>query len=318
MRLLLLSFVLAKTAFGGMTVGGARWSTNSVEVCFAAKDQARSSRFGEDSKTFPTHPSRVRLKNPTDSERALIESTIRGEYRLDSTGFEFTGFSECTPETKAKIFIYVGQGGPLGAGNIGENMKIDKFWTYRDEEGRQIVSPVYVKLSTALPGYLYFQNLKSLSGERSALTPKERLSLTALHEFGHAAGLLHEDERPETNRNPNCEFMNAQSMFRVSQPIPLTPYDPASIMSYCFIDFLKNKTGLRYQVARPGVDPSTLAPSGLPILAWPGLFFEDSSRILRTVDFVDRSEFTIHLGLSEKDRRSIRCIYSPSSACHSL
>lgn len=318
MKLLLSAFLLMGSAFGGMTVDGARWASNSIEVCFATKRQAGASRFGEDSKTFPTHPARVRLENSTAEERSLIETIVRNEYRLDSTGFEFTGFSECTPDTKAKIFVYVGRGGPLGAGNIGEKLTIEKFWTYRDREGRQIISPVYVKMATALPSYLYFQNLEALKAQSTRLSPIEQFQVAALHEFGHAAGLLHEDEREEANRSPNCAYLNAQSPFRVSRPVPLTPYDPASVMSYCFIDFLKEKTGLRYQVARAGYDARTLpSQGGLPIVAWPGLFLEDSSRTVTRRETADRLEFTIRLGLSDKDRQSIRCLYSPG-ACHAL
>lgn len=318
MKLLFTIFLIAGSAFGGMTVEGARWNSNSVEVCFASKRQAGASRFGEDSKTFPRLPSRVRLEDPTGEERSIIEKIIRTEYRLDATGFEFTGFGECVPGTKAKIFVYVGRGGPLGAGNIGENLKIDKFWVYRDREGRQVISPVYVKLANALPSYLYFQNLRALSERPTRLSPSENLEVAALHEFGHAAGLLHEDEREEANRSPNCVYQNAQSAYRVSRPVPLTAYDPASIMSYCFIDFLKEKTGLRYQVARSGYDPRTLPPEGLPIVAWPGLFLEDSTRTVSRGETAERLEFAIRIGLSDKDRHSIRCLYSPGSACHAL
>lgn len=310
MKSLVALFLMTGTAFGGMTVGEARWSSKTVEVCFASKNQKKDSRFGEDSKTFPTQSGRVHVEESTAEERELIEKVVREEYRLDSTGFEFVGFRECAPGTKAKIFIYLGRGGPLAAANIGEKMKIDKFWVYRDREGRQIVSPVYVKLEASLPSYLYFQNLRALADQPTRLGVKDLFRSHALHEFGHAAGLLHEDERAEANQNPNCTYRNGQSMYRVSAPIPLTAYDPASIMSYCFLDYLSSKSGLHFQISRPGADPERLPSAGLPIVRWPGIFLEDSLRTVSRRELADRFEVEFRLGLSEKDRLSLRTLYA--------
>jgi hypothetical protein len=304
-----------------MTIQDAHWSTNSVEVCFASKRQTKESRFGKESKTFPPDP-KVHVENSTPEEREIIETVVRNEYRLDSTGFEFTGFGECVPGTKAKIFVYLGRGGPLGAANIGENMKVDHYWMYHDRKGNVIFSPVYVKAEIGKPSYVYLQNLKQLSAIRSPLGAENLLRIHALHEFGHAAGLLHEDERDEANGGANCAYQNGQSNYRTSAPIPLTKYDPASVMSYCFIDALTNRTGLHYQVAPVGVDPASLPKSGLPIVRWPGLYFEDSLRLVSSEKLPDRLEFEIRPGLSEKDRESIRCMYSPidasTDACHAL
>ncbi|MBS1964074.1 MAG: hypothetical protein JST04_17815 [Bdellovibrionales bacterium] len=312
----LVSFLVVGTAFGGMTIENAHWRTNSVEVCFASKKQAKASRFGEDSKTFPTQPAKTRLADPTADERSLLETILRAEYRMDTTGFEFTGFRDCAAATGAKIYVYLGSGGPLGAANIGENMRIEKYWQYHDREGHQILSPVYVKDAAGKPSYVYLQNLKSLSGVSPVMTPAELLQMHALHEFGHAAGLLHEDERTEANGGANCAYANGQSMVRTSAPVLLTKYDPASIMSYCFLDTLTTKTGLHYQVATAGTDPAKLPRAGLPLVRWPGLFFEDGLRSISHHVSADRHEFEIRLGLSEKDRASIRCLYTPGSACH--
>lgn len=304
--LVVAAFGQADSATAGMTVGAAAWNDPRVEVCFASKRQTELSRFGEDSKTFPT---RAKVVDATEEERTLIESTIRSEYREADTGIEFAGFQPCVPGGTAKIFIYVGSGGPLGAGNIGERMQIEKFWTYTDREGRQVISPVYAKLETALPSYLYFQNLKALKTESGRLSPADRLRLNALHEFGHAAGLAHEDERAETDQSPNCHYQRARSAYRVSEPRTLTAYDPASVMSYCFVGVLLEKTGLHYQVARPGRDPASLPTEGLPLLRWPGLHLEDSLRTLENTEKADRFDVRIRLGLSGKDRLSLRCLY---------
>lgn len=317
-RFLILAFLTVGSAFGGMTIENAKWGSNSVEVCFASKKQAKASRFAEDSKTFPTLPAKTRLADPTAEERALIETILRSEYRADTTGFEFTGFTDCAAASNAKVYVYLGSGGPLGAANIGEGMKIDKYWQYHDREGHEVISPVYVKLAAAKPSYVYLQNLKALSGTSPVMKPAELLQMHALHEFGHAAGLLHEDERSEAANGANCYSQNGQSNFRTSAPIPLTKYDPASIMSYCFLDQLTNRTGLRFQVAKPGTDPAKLPAGGVPVVRWPGLFFEDGLREISHSVLADRHDFEIRLGLSEKDRASIRCLYAPGGTCHGL
>ncbi len=297
---------IATSAFAGATIEQAKWSSKTVEVCFADSAQKDLSRFKEDSKTFPTRPS---VKSATAEEKALIEKMIRSEFTPALTGLEFTGFQDCSESRPSQLYIYLGSGGPLGAANIGEGMKIDKYWTYRDQEGHQIVSPVYVKLSAALPSYLYLQNLLSLKDQSGLLTPSEDFQMNALHEFGHTAGLIHEDERPEANRSANCIYQNAQSNYRTSKPVFLTPYDPASIMSYCFTFRLHDMSGLHYQVGLPGRDSTQLPNEGITLLPWPGVFFEDNERILELTNKVDRSEYKIRIGLSAKDRESIRLLY---------
>jgi hypothetical protein len=311
----LFSFLIAGSSMGGMTIKGARWASNSVEVCFASRKQAGDSRFAEDSKTFPTLPAKVKLADPTAEEKGLIETIVRSEYNLAATGFEFTGFQNCVSGTKAKLFVYLGHGGPLGAGNIGEGMKIDKYWQYRDREGNVVLSPVYVKLSTALPSYVYFQNLKALRGQDSRLALAERLQMNVLHEFGHAVGLLHEDERAEANASPNCYYQNSQSATRTSEPIALTSYDFASVMSYCFLNSINNQTGLHYQIAQAGLDPTAIPKYGVPVVRWPGLNLDGEDRVLSRVPGTDRFDVKIRLGLSEKDRQSIRCLYAPMAGC---
>ncbi len=53
---------------------------------------------------------------------------------------------------------------------------------------------------------------------------------TALHEFGHALGLLHEHERLDA---PDCEQSDGSRIIEDEEHTYVTPYDSDSIMNYC-------------------------------------------------------------------------------------
>ncbi len=57
----------------------------------------------------------------------------------------------------------------------------------------------------------------------------------AAHEFGHALGFAHEQNRPDTPGE--CRRVHGQGQARETM---LTPYDPGSIMNYCNPDFNNN------------------------------------------------------------------------------
>ena len=54
---------------------------------------------------------------------------------------------------------------------------------------------------------------------------------TALHEFGHTLGFLHEDDRRDTE--PDCKENDSLSDMLSSNTVQIGDYDSSSIMSYC-------------------------------------------------------------------------------------
>ena len=93
-----------------------------------------------------------------------------------------------------------------------------------------------------LYSYVYLDSKKNT-------TPQEMLELrqTALHEFGHLAGLIHEHIRVEAKNDSNCmkfgnhDRVGTEKMQDTISWLKVGGYDSQSIMNYCFNEFMNHQ-----------------------------------------------------------------------------
>ncbi len=170
-------------AFCGLATKGELWSKQEITVCWAAGGEKFHNCDGEVvSVKFDTvSPQSPALRRYRD----LIQNIISAEYRVHRVGISFVGWNDCPSEK-----------------DVGDN-KVDLIITLRSETVKGTVSRPASGIAElgACKQDIDFPKRVSTIGltvsEGGAWPYKidmsHSLQLTALHEFGHAAGLMHED-----------------------------------------------------------------------------------------------------------------------------
>lgn len=293
-----------------------KWDRSEIQVCFAEPKDKGDSRIRDDAKSFPE---KARLVKIRDIEKQWIRSIIEQEYRKDRTYVSFVGWRDCDDRNPAAVWIYMGKGGPKGASNVGQDMITLHYIqvTNRNTGEAEQIIPVKERKPGQKPSYIFLHRMDSNELKQLMIDEETHLKLTALHEFGHATGLVHENEREGANTDGNCYLGRQSRQFqRHSENAVqyMSKYDPGSVMNYCFVFSVSTASGLKFDVAKPGLDTEKMPNQGLPILAWPGVLGVGPSRIASKTELNDRYRYEIRIGLSEGDVHTLRCFYGPQDA----
>jgi hypothetical protein len=144
--------------------------------------------------------------------RQKVASAVKEQYKL--AGFEFSGWNICEP----------------GSRGIRVQSWIPSMDISPSVGG--MVKSFGARLDGLMNGMGFFVELPKETKDKYCQNEELCIIGTALHEFGHGVGLLHEMNRPGSP----CPEDQTAGWGSGGGSFYLPPYDPYSIMNYCFID----------------------------------------------------------------------------------
>lgn len=256
-----------------------KWPDSEVRVCWANFSGTRIKTCGQ--------PSEIRFSSSKSQSFAAHQKTIREiveqEFTAEKTGIYFTGWEKCPAGVNAKssfdVAIILRSNGSTtglfeGSASLGSACPSE-----RDQS-----SMAFVAIDLPRDSSEEAEEQRRIEGY------DEGLKFTALHEFAHVAGLQHEDD----GRLGTGVFSRIHK--NPEKGIPVTSYDPHSIVSYEFKFRIRTKVGLDFVSA----DKNFLRPDPLIITREP----------LPRKQF----RFRIRTGLSSGDQHALRCLYGYAEA----
>ncbi|MBU6154680.1 MAG: hypothetical protein KGP28_10295 [Bdellovibrionales bacterium] len=248
---LLFPVILASfRAHSGAFEPAARWDQNEIRVCWLDSVEFRKNPELLDDTLYFNESNLFHSPSLASS----IQNLIQSEFTLEKTGLAFTGFQKC------RIPV---EGGKPDADAILALEQVDSF-----DEIIEGGSSIGVSVVDLFLGQIVRRNPEEDEGMPSVVLQipsestfhsktqgyEESIRLTALHEFGHLAGLHHEHAayREEALEDPYClSSPYAADLKKGPDPaFALAPgkylenlyelkgalrsgYDSKSIMSYC-------------------------------------------------------------------------------------
>jgi hypothetical protein len=277
-----------------------KWLKHTLKVCWGNQSHLRYSlleyvnqySFGE------------KFDQPIsfdDQQKSIIRAIISQEYRKDRTGIEFVGWEDCVADTgDADIVIFQKQdastGSLAGQGLIGNGV-VDFRVILNEQTGAETLKTDYVRNRTGLKSFVL---INTSAGSRfSKVNADDFLRIVSLHEFGHVAGLRHEHARlKDAKKDSSCKNFEVQLGEKEMEKTALYgPYDPNSIMSYCYLYGITKFTGLKFEAKNLKKPMLLQDPTIFDIFAIAGS---------------SKKEIILKIALSSGDLHTLNCLYPKS------
>lgn len=246
------------------------------------------------------------LKNDLKEEyKKAVQQIVEQEYSIEKVGITFYGWEDCSCLNPSDYDIEIIQdnekalSNPMveefrklnaeGYSTLGQG-SLEQISTVSDKLTKKVISQKrgYLNRNITMPR-MYLMARPDFRAYFDSFHAIEELQLTALHEFGHAAGLRHEHIREEAKTDPNC--LNRQDKnveILADTAVILESYDPNSIMNYCW--------------------SSTLLQMGTRLTTLPNI----PDTTLYTVNIDPKTKFKtyqVRIGLSAKDISTLNKLY---------
>ncbi|MBC7397124.1 MAG: hypothetical protein H7333_06740 [Bdellovibrionales bacterium] len=173
----------------------------------------------------------------------LISAVLAAEYSRDGTGVEFKINGQCAEVGKAKIDAVLFIGNERYTNYEGTT----GFTGFPESSSRGTLLP-FIKIILSKPTSFA---VVTHSVIRFPMKTEDQFKITLIHEFGHLAGLAHEQNRAEAKVDLNCKLLPkahrkpGHDYGNASLPPGSTAYgdyDASSLMNYCFEAYLKENT----------------------------------------------------------------------------
>lgn len=206
--LMMIGLLTALSVSAGVAQMTTVWPQQAVSVCWSRVELMPLACTSPIEK-LAEHAGDITI--PSEEIRAKVRGWIEHEFALARTGIHFTGWAECGNDPKADVLIFFSESAnPVEIGGYSTLGKCGHSPGAPVREGRPGIRLHLPVTKNAIDSWKY-----------------------ALHEFGHLAGLVHEDYFNVPNENLNRHNLSA-----------FTSYDAKSIMSYKALDNKSNRPEL--------------------------------------------------------------------------